>query len=142
MPVLVLAILLAFYAVVLHFPIFFNGLFPVYGTWQVGLPGIIVLTSCIGLALLLVAGLLARQRWAWWLSLASLIALSASVVVTLSATSYTGLLGLAAFPAAEREFLDGVPLEGYHLAAFFGLPLVGTLGVAAAAYRCCSRHGG
>lgn len=135
MPVLVLAILLAFYAVVLHFPILFNGLFPVFGTWLTGLPGIIALTVAIALTVVLVWGVLKRRRWAWWTSLATTVVMGATVVVTFSVTSYAELLALARFPPRELEFLDGVPLRGYHLAVFFGLPLLGTLGVIIAARR-------
>lgn len=139
-PVLALAILLAFYAVVLHFPILFNGLFPAFGVWLTGLPGIIALTLAIALATVLVWGLLGRHRWAWWLSLAFIVIVGASVVLTLSATSYAELLALARFPPSEIEFLDSMPLQGYYLAAFFGLPLLGTLGVVFASRRCFLGH--
>ena len=90
--VLVLSVLLAFYAVVLHFPILFNGLFPVFGAWLTGLPGIAGLDFAIVLAAALVWAALARRRWVWWGSLAYVILLGSSLVLTLAGTSYADLL--------------------------------------------------
>ena len=53
--------------------------------------------------------------------------LACSSVLTLVLTSYPELLALMVFPPTEIELLDGLPLQGWHLAAFFGLPLLLTL---------------
>ena len=58
-----------------------------------------------------------------------------SVVITFASTSYLKLLAIAGFPERELEFLDGVPLQGYHLALFFGVPLLATLALVAASRR-------
>jgi hypothetical protein len=133
--VLVLAILLAFYAVVLHLPILFNGLFPVFGRWLTGLPGIAGLDLAAVFAIALAWAVLGRRRWAWWVSLAYVTVLGSSLVASLGGSSYAYLLAMADFPARELEILSGMPIQGYHLAALAGLPLLGTLGVIIAARR-------
>jgi hypothetical protein len=127
MPVLVLGALSVFYAIVLHVPIFFNGLVPFFGQWLSGLQGIVVLTILIMGLLSLAWGILNRWLWAWWGSLIYFCLLTASSVLTLVRTSYLDLLAKMNLPPTEVEFLDGVPLQGWHLAAFVGLPLVLTV---------------
>jgi hypothetical protein len=127
MPVLVLGALSLFYAVVLHVPIFFNGLVPFFGQWLYGLQGIVVLTILIMSLLFLTWGILNRWAWAWWGSLTYFGLLTVSTVLTLVGSSYLGLLSKMDFPPAEVEMLDGVPVSGLHLAAFVGLPLILTL---------------
>lgn len=126
-PVMVLGALSVFYAIVLHIPIFFNGLVPFFGRWLSGLQGIVVLTILIMGLLCLTWGILNRWVWAWWGSLIYFCLLTASSVLTLVRTSYLDLLAKMDFPPTEVEFLDGVPLDGWHLAAFVGLPLVLTV---------------
>jgi hypothetical protein len=115
------------HSIVLHIPIFFNGLVPFFGRWLSGLQGIVVLTNLIMVLLCLAWGILNRWAWAWWGSLVYFGLLTASSVLTLVRSSYLGLLVKMNFPPAEVEFLDGVPLQGWHLAAFVGLPLVLTV---------------
>lgn len=55
--------------------------------------------------------------------------LSLSATVTFLQSSYLDILERMSFPATEMAFLDGVPLQGSHLAVFFGIPLLATLGV-------------
>jgi hypothetical protein len=126
-PVLVVGILGLFYVVVLHVPLLFNGLFPLFGAWLSGLQGITALSvAIVGLAGL-TWGVFARRTWAWWGMLVVFCLLTVSTVVTLSTTTYAGLLSLLNLPPAEMEILGGVPLQGWHLAAFFGLPLILTV---------------
>ncbi len=124
---LVLGALFLFFAVVLHIPILFNGLYPLFGRWLTGLPGIVALDiTILGMAFLAWA-ILARAHWVWWAALLALGAFTTSTIVTLVASSYAELLALVNFPPAEIEFLDGLPFQGIHLALFFGLPLIITL---------------
>jgi hypothetical protein len=46
---------------------------------------------------------------------------------TLAGTSWAQLLALLNLPPTELDILDGVPLQGIHLALFVGLPLVLTV---------------
>jgi hypothetical protein len=134
-PVLVLVLLYAVYGIVFHIPILFNGLFPLFGRFLTGLPGIEALALAILLLVLLAWGTFRQRAWAWWGSLVYWGTMTVSVIVTLVSTSYLELLSIARFPARELEFLDGIPLQGYHLALFFGLPLMATLGVIVASRR-------
>lgn len=127
LPAVVLAFLYLFYAVVLHVPIFFRGIFPLYGTFVFDLDGISLLTaSILGLGLL-IWGTLRRRPWAWWGALVYFVLLTASTILTFAATTYAELLAALRFPPFEVDILQGVPLQGWHLALFFGLPLVLTL---------------
>ncbi len=126
-PVLVLGILFIFYAIVLHAPILFNGLVPVFGLWLSGLQGIVVLAVLILSLLCLTWGILNRWAWAWWGSLIYFGLLTFSSVLTLARSSYLDILAKLHFPPAEVEILDGAPLNGLHFAAFIGLPLLLTL---------------
>lgn len=128
-PILVLSALYLFYAVVLHIPIFFNGLFPLFGTFLSGLQGIFLLDISILLLICLAWGTLKRRAWAWWGSLRALGLLAFSTILTFSKTGYLELLSKLEFPPTEIGFLDGIPLQGFHLAAFFGIPLLDTLGM-------------
>jgi hypothetical protein len=135
-PVLVLGALSIFYAIVLHVPIFFNGLVPFFGQWLYGLQGIVVLTIFIMSLLFLTWGILNRWAWAWWGMLFYFGLLTVSSVLTLAGSSYLDLLSKMDFPPAEVEMLDGVPISGLHLAIFVGLPLILTLVAIVLSRRC------
>lgn len=126
-PLLVLAALAVFYAIVLHVPILFDGLVPFFGQWLYGLQGIVVLTPLIMSLLILTWGILNRWAWAWWGVLFYFGLLTVSSVLTLAGSSYLDLLSMMGFPPAGVEMLGGVPVSGLHLAAFVGLPLILTL---------------
>jgi hypothetical protein len=128
-PILVLCFLYAFYAVVLHILILFNGIFPLFGLFLTGLQGILLIDALImGLALL-IWGTLRVRIWAWWGSLIFLALLTFSSIYTLAGSSYLGILSKMKFPATEMAFLDGLPFQGYHMAMFIGMPLLITLGL-------------
>jgi uncharacterized protein (UPF0332 family) len=88
---------------------------------------------------LLLAGLtwgtFQQRVWAWWGSLFYWGAMAVSVMLTFARTPYLELLAIAGFPPQEITFLDGIPLQGVHLALFFGLPLLLTVGTIIAAKR-------
>jgi hypothetical protein len=134
-PILVVAVLLVFYAIVLHIPILFNGLAPLYGQWLTGLEGIIALEVQIVCAVCLAWGVLRQKVWAWWGTLIFFGLLASSLVATLLASTYLEILSLMKFAPTEVEILEGVPLQGYHLAAFVGLPLLLTLAATILAQR-------
>ena len=128
LPVLVLSALYLFYAVVLHLPIFFNGIFPFFGVFLFGLSGIVLLDVSIALLVCIAWGTLKSRAWAWWGALIYFGLMTCSSIFTFLRSSYADILSGLRFPPTEMEFLDGVPLRGYHLAAFFGIPLLATLG--------------
>jgi MFS family permease len=128
-PVLVLGFLFAFYAIVLHVPIFFNGLFPLFGTWLTDLPGIWASSVSIACLVGLTWGIFEQKAWAWWGSLVYLTLLTLSAVGTFATSRYLTLLSKMNLPPKEVDILDGLPLHGIHFAGFIGVPLVLTLGL-------------
>lgn len=129
MPMLVLCALYLFYAIVLHMPIFFNGMFPFFGVFLFDLQGILLLDVSIVLLVGLIWGTLKLRTWAWWGALIYFGLMAFSSILTFLKSSYLDILSGMRFPPTEMEALDGVPLQGFHLAMFFGIPLLATLGV-------------
>lgn len=129
MPVLVLAVLFIFYLVVLHVPIFFNGIFPLFGIWLSDIQGVLALDISIISLVCLTWGILRQRAWAWWGSVGYFGLQTFSLVVTLIQSSFSEMLSLMRFPPTEMDLLEGVPLQGVHFAPFIGIPLVITLGV-------------
>lgn len=126
-PILVLATLFLFYAIALHTLIFFNGLFALFGIWFSGLEGIVLVTLSILWLLCLVWGTLQRSPWAWWGAMVYLGLMIISILLTLFNSTWTEILSMLNFPPTEVEILQGLPFQGYYIAAFVGLPLFLTL---------------
>jgi hypothetical protein len=135
-PLLTLALLLLFYATVLHIPIFFNGIFPLFGRFLFGFEGIAMLAISIGSTLLLVWGMLKRRIWAWWGALISLGLAILSSFWTLVSSSYADILEALRFPPTEMAFLDSIPVEGIHLAIPIAIPPLVTLVLVFLSRRC------
>jgi hypothetical protein len=140
-PILVLSTLYVFYAIALHVPIFFNGVFPLFGTFLSGLEGILLLDVSILLLVFLTWGTMRLRPWAWWGSLVYLGLLTVSSILTLVRSSYAEILAVINFPPREIEFLDGVPIQGTHLAVFIGVPLLLTVAVIVVSKRCFTAGG-
>jgi len=121
------SILLVFFAGMMHVPILLNGIFPFFGTWLIGLQGISCLAGSIMVFLLLTWGIYQQDKWAWWATMVWLMLLLMSAVITLINTDWLGLLAIIGFPAYEIDLLKNVPVEGWHLAIFFGFPMGGLL---------------
>jgi hypothetical protein len=129
LPVLVLGSLYLFYALILHLPALANGLFPLFGVFLTGQAGFIAFDLAVLGALALAWGTFRQWAWAWWASLAYLGALALSVIATFARSSWLGILAQWGLPATELGWLEGVPLQGHHLAVLLGGPLVVTLGL-------------
>jgi hypothetical protein len=129
LPVLILSALLLFYIVVLHIPIFFSGLFPLFGLLLVDLEGILLIDVSIVCLIGLTWGVLRLKPWAWWGTLAYLSLLTSSVIVTFPLYSLADILSRMRFPPTEMEALQNLPFHGYHLALMLGVPLLITLGL-------------
>jgi hypothetical protein len=129
MPVLVLSTLHLFYILVLHIPLLFNGIFPLFGVLVSDLPGMFLLDASVLCLALLVWGLLRLRTWAWWGSLIYFGLFTTSSILTLTRSRYADILSAMDLPPTEVKFLDGVPLQGFHFAVFTGIPLLITLGV-------------
>jgi hypothetical protein len=122
MPILVLSALFVFFAVVIHMLVLFRGIFPAFGKFLYGIPGILSIACCTAALLVLLWGTLRRKRWAWWAALIVWGGFTLSLVVTFIFTRYADLLAEIGFPSREVEILKSIPLQGYHLALLFGLP--------------------
>jgi hypothetical protein len=127
-PVLVLGMLLLFYTVLLHIPLFFNGIFPLFGQWVLGLPGILLLTVSILLLAGLAWGTFRQEGWAWWGALIFLVLMGISAIWTLAQSSLDDILTGMRFPPTEMEILQGLPLRGLHFAPLIGIPLLLSVG--------------
>jgi hypothetical protein len=128
LPILVLGLLDLFYVVVLHIPILFNGMFPLFGRFLSGMQGILCLDLSIACLIFLAWGTIGRRVWAWWGTLVYFGLLTSSLILTLVQSSYADILSIVQFPPTEMGFLGGLPVQGYHFAALAGLPLLLTLG--------------
>jgi hypothetical protein len=126
-PVLVVGALLLFYTICLHIPIFFRGIFPLFGVLLFDLEGFLLITFSILWLAFLLWGTLQRRVWAWWGALAYFCLLTLSMLLTLWPASLSDILAVLRFPPTEMEALQGVPLQGSHLAILVGLPLLLTL---------------
>jgi hypothetical protein len=129
MPNLVLGALGLFYIIMLHIPILFNGLFPLMGRFASGLQGIVLLDLSIAVLVCLTWGTFSRRIWAWWGSLIYSALMTFSLLMTLVQSTYADILQVLQFPPKEMEILQGLPIQGYHLAILVGVPLIITLGV-------------
>jgi hypothetical protein len=123
MPILVLVVLFAFHAIVLNLLVLFNGIFPIFGRWLSGLPGIVALDLAVASLVCLLWGTLQQRIWAWWGSLVGFGLLTFSTVFTLWRSSFQELLSVLNFPQAEMDILQGLPFEGAHFALLVGIPL-------------------
>lgn len=139
-PVLVLAVLFAFYAIAMHVPLFFNGVFPLFGIWLSDIQGVVALDISIAGLAFLTLGLLRRRAWAWWGSVGYFGLLTFSSVATLVQSSLSEILSVLRLLPTEAGILEGVPLQGAHLAALIGIPLIVTLGVIVVSRRYFDRQ--
>jgi len=117
--------LMVLMALVLHFPLLFDGFFPLFGRILLGLPGFLAVDLAIATTVLLTWGVVRRKRWSWWCSVSFLgLMLSASTSTFLVVPPHE-ILAQMPFAPMEAEALSAVPMRGYHLALFFGvLPAV------------------
>ncbi|MCK4452182.1 MAG: hypothetical protein KAW49_07060 [Anaerolineae bacterium] len=129
LPILVLCSLFLFYAIALHVPILFNGIFPLFGVLLFGLQGILLIDFSIMCLLGLAWGALKLKSWAWWGSLIYFVLLTLSLILTLSRYGFSDILAGMVFPPTEMEALQGIPLHGLHIAALIGIPLPITVGL-------------
>jgi hypothetical protein len=135
LPILVLSSLYLFYVIVLHILMLFNGIYPVFGRFLFGFQGILLLDVSVACLVGLVWGTLRPRAWAWWGAVILVGLFTVSAMLTLFRSDYASILSGLAFPAREIEFLDGLPVQGYHFAILAGLPLLITWVVAVLSKR-------
>ena len=124
---LVLTFLLGFYALLAHSALFLNGIFPWFGKWLNGEEGFQVLGVCILLLFLFAWGFWMKYRWAWWGALLLMTTLTTTLLMTLIQASYSEILNIMNIPPKELEFIGGIPLHGWNLAFFIGIPSLLTI---------------
>jgi hypothetical protein len=134
-PILVLSCLYLFFIVALAMLLLFRGMFPLFGTFLFGPQGIVLLDVCMACLACLIIGTLRRRAWAWWGSLLCLGLLTLSTVLSFSMTSFPALISALSFPETEMAFLRRMPVQGWHLAIFAGLPLLATWSIAVVSKR-------
>jgi hypothetical protein len=132
-PALALAYTFVFFLLILHTQVFFNGMFPLFGTWRSGLEGIVLIDVSIAFLGFIVWGTIRTSQWAWWGALVYFSLISLSYVATLLLSRWQDILAALDPPAFEMDTLRGLPLQGIHLALFAGLPFLLTLGLIARA---------
>ena len=133
--ILVLSCLYLFFIVALAMLLLFRGMFPLFGTFLFGIQGMILLDVCMACLACLIIGTLRRRAWAWWASVILLGLLTLSTVLSFSMTSFAALVSALAFPETEMAFLRRMPVQGWHLAMFAGLPLLATWVIAVVSKR-------
>jgi hypothetical protein len=141
-PALALGYVFAFYLLILHVHIYFNGMFPLFGTWLSGLPGIVAIDIAICSLAVVLWGTLRRSAWGWWGGLAYFSLMALSYVLTLLSSTWQGILSTADFPAYEVAILQGIPAQGYHLAILVGVPFALTIWLIVRARPCFERQDG
>lgn len=134
-PILVLGTLAAFFIVVLHVLLFFNGIYPVLGVFATKMEGIILLDISIAGMAFILWGTVKRKAWAWWGWVIAFGLFAFSTIFTFLRTDYATLLAVLEFPYFEREFLEGIPAKGYHFALLAGIPLAATWVIAVVSKR-------
>lgn len=126
-PLLVMAALDLFYIIVLQILVLFNGIFPLFGNFLSGVPGILALEASTFIFAFFARATLKRKFWSWWGSVLWLGIFTLSLIATFALNTYSDLLSVLAFPPTEVDILKNIPLQGYHLAVLAGIPLVVTL---------------
>ncbi|MBN1137302.1 MAG: hypothetical protein JXM73_12005 [Anaerolineae bacterium] len=136
--ILVICLLDLFFLIALHVPLLYGGLFPLFGTLLGGLDGIYLIDAAVLILGLLLWGAWQQYMWAWWGSAVYYAILAATWLVTFAQTPWADLLAWLQFAPTELEALSGMPLQGYELGVFVGLPMLACLVVILA----CRRHFG
>ena len=128
-PLLITALLYFFYIYAFHLLLFFKGLFPLFGKWLIGFDGFIVITFSLLFFVALILGTLKIKLWIWWASVIYFGSLTISTILTLLSSDFSEMVALLNFPERETNALINIPLQGFHLAIIFGIPLFLSLSI-------------
>ncbi len=137
--ILVICLLDLFFLLALHVPLLFRGLFPLFGRLVGGLDGFYLTDAAVLILGLLLWGTWEQRRWAWWGSILYYAVLASTWLVTFARTSWPDLLAWLQFAPTETQALSGLPLQGYEIGIFVGLPMLACLGAILAGRRSFSR---
>lgn len=111
-PFPLLAVLLLFVIMILglHIAIFFQSLFPFFGSILLGRPAVYLVALCILLLGILIYGTVQLKPWAWWGSVVYVSVLSVSTAWSFSRYRVYDIILMLKLPAYEMAFLGKLPL--------------------------------
>jgi hypothetical protein len=127
--------LMVLLALVLHFPLLFNGFFPLFGHAVFGLTGTLLVDLSIAATVVLVWGISRRHSWSWWVAVVFLALITTSSAATFFTISPHDIVAQMPFAPLEIEALSETPMRGYQLALFVGVIPTATLVVVAVSRR-------
>jgi hypothetical protein len=129
-PLLAVLLLLVIIIIVLHLAIFFQGLFPLFGSILLGRPSAYIISLSVLIAGILIYGLVRLKQWAWWGALGYTAALALSSLLTFSRYTFTAILDRMKLPAFELALLDRLtPLQDFSLVLLTSVPLLAACGL-------------
>jgi hypothetical protein len=129
-PLLALLLLYVIMIIVLHVAIFFQSLFPMFGSFMLGRKSVSIIALCILIMGILMYGTIGRKKWAWSGSTTTLILLTISSGMSFSRFSFYDILLMMNLPAYEMGFLNKMtPLHDFHLVGLITPPLLIALGL-------------
>jgi hypothetical protein len=134
-PVKVAVSLLVLLALVLHFPLLFDGLFPLFGRVVLGLAGTVLVDLSIVATVVLAWSISQGYSWAWWCAVVFLGVMTASPAATFLSIPPHDIVAQMPLAPLEMEALSGIPMRGYQLALFVGVIPAATLIVVAVSRR-------
>lgn len=126
-PIFVLGSLMIYFVGVLHIPLLFNGIFPVFGNFMFEYKGILLIDISVVLLIFLTWGILGKRLWAWWGTLAYFILMILSSTITLLTVTPQEIYTHMKFAPLEQKIMMNLPLQGIHFLFFIVLPLFITL---------------
>jgi len=134
--------LMVLLALVLHFPLLVDGLFPLFGHVVLGLPGTVLTDLSLAATVVLIWSISRRYYWSWWCAVVFLALMTTSCVATFLTIPPLDIVAQLPFAPLEIEALSGIPLRGYQLALFLGVIPTGTLIAVAVSRRSFIGPGG
>lgn len=126
-PLLGLAYVFVLFILILFTQILFNGAFPLFGTWQTGLIGIVLIDFAMITLAIVLWGMIRLRPWGWWCGMIFFSLMFISYTLTLLLSRWDEMLAVMNFPIFELQILANIPLQGIHLAALAGIPFLLTI---------------
>jgi hypothetical protein len=110
-----LLIVYCLYILIFHIMIFYEGLFPLFGTFLTGIKGIVAYSLSVLLMILLIYGLVKREFWSWIISICFFSLFALSSLITILNYRYTEIIELLDFPKLENDIFLKLPLKSFYL---------------------------
>ena len=109
----------------LHLAYFFKAIFPLFGELVFGRPSAYLLSMSILALAFILAGLVARQKWAWWGAVVYFTFFLISGFLSFFGLRFGRLLEMLVLPPYEMEIFGGVTLiQDLHLVWLVAYPLL------------------